>query len=57
MIRENKINISFRYRYNDRRDALRTHLFVLQLILTALVASHFLSDLQCRLPASQWPTD
>lgn len=54
----NKItNFSFHYRYNDRRDALRPHLFVLQLILTALVASHLLSDLQCRLPASQWPID
>lgn len=44
--RRNKItNFSFHNRYNDRRHALRPHLLVLQLILTAFVASHFVSDL------------
>ena len=44
-------------RYNNRCHALRAYLLVLQLILVAVVASHFLFDLQCRLPASQWPID
>ena len=50
-------NFSYSCRYNDRRHALRPHFFVLQLILAAFVASHFVSDLQCCLPASQWPID
>lgn len=54
----NKItNFSFHHRYNDCRHTLRPHLFILQLILAAFVASHFVSDLQCCLPASQWPID
>ena len=39
-------------RFNDCRDTVSTYLLLLQLLLTAIVAGHFVPDLQCRVSTS-----
>lgn len=44
-------------RFNNCRDTVSTYLLLLQLLLTAIVAGHFVPDLKCRLSTSQRPID
>lgn len=44
-------------RFNYRRDTIGAHLVFLQLVLAALLAGNLLPHLECRFPASEWPTD